>query len=212
MPGRDLYVQGWYQGGVDVMDFTDADHPTEIAYFDRGPIDPPPGASTVRQRRDARRAHRCTIGGSWGAYYWNGMIYSSELDRGFDVFELTPSAQLSANEIAAAKLVRFKEYNPTSQPKLVWPPAFVVVRSYLDQLVRNDGLAADRTAGDLGGARRGGAEERCGARRGAHRAREAGGRRRERGEGRGARAHDGGRDQTAGGGTGAGVTTGVASK
>ena len=72
------------------------------------------------------------------------MIYSSELDRGFDIYELTPSAQLSANEIAAAKLVTFTEYNPQSQPKLTWPAAFVVVRSYLDQLTRMDGLAADR--------------------------------------------------------------------
>jgi hypothetical protein len=139
VPGRDLYVQGWYQGGIDVMDFTDADHPTEIAYFDRGPIDPPSDTSKASERS------RYTIGGSWGAYYWNGMIYSSELDRGFDVLELTPSPKLSANEIAAAKLVSLKEYNPQSQPKLVWPAAFVVVRSYLDQLVRNDGLAADRT-------------------------------------------------------------------
>ena len=139
VPGRDLYVQGWYQGGIDVMDFTDADHPSEIAYFDRGSIDAPADTSNASARS------RYTIGGSWGAYYWNGMIYSSELDRGFDVYELTPSPQLSANEIAAAKLVTLKEYNPQSQPKLVWPAAFPVVRSYLDQLVRNDGLAADRT-------------------------------------------------------------------
>jgi hypothetical protein len=139
VPGRDLYVQGWYQGGIDIMDFTDADHPTEIAYFDRGPIDPPSDTSKASERS------RYTIGGSWGAYYWNGMIYSSELDRGFDVLELMPSPQLSANEIAAAKLVMLKEYNPQSQPKLVWPPAFAVVRSYLDQLMRNNGLAADRT-------------------------------------------------------------------
>ena len=139
VPGRDLYVQGWYQGGVDVMDFTDADHPTEIAYFDRGPIDPPSDTSNASERS------RYTIGGSWGAYYWNGMIYSSELDRGFDVLELQPSAQLSANELAAAKLVTLREYNPQSQPKLVWPAAFPVVRSYLDQLVRNGGLAAART-------------------------------------------------------------------
>jgi hypothetical protein len=139
VPGRDLYVQGWYQGGVDVMDFTDAAHPFEIAYFDRGAIDPPGDTSNASGRA------RYTIGGSWGAYYWNGMIYSSELDRGFDVLELTPSAQLSANEIAAAKLVMLKEYNPQSQPKLVWPAAFCVVRSYLDQLMRNDGLAADRS-------------------------------------------------------------------
>jgi hypothetical protein len=138
VPGRDLYVQGWYQGGIDIMDFTDADHPTEIAYFDRGPIDPPSDTSKASERS------RYTIGGSWGAYYWNGMIYSSELDRGFDVLELLPSPQLSANEIAAAKLVMLKEYNPQSQPKLVWPAAFAVVRSYLDQLERNNGLAADR--------------------------------------------------------------------
>jgi len=156
VPGRDLYVQGWYQGGVDIMDFTDANHPIEIGYFDRGSIDPPPPADSAkgielpvaggRSGGAASARIRGTIGGSWGAYYWNGHIYSSELDRGFDIYELTPSAHLSANEIAAAKLVQLKEYNPQSQPKFTWPAAFVVVRSYLDQLVRNGGLAADRTA------------------------------------------------------------------
>ena len=140
VPGRDLYVQGWYQGGIDLMDFTDADHPTEIAYFDRGSIDAPSDTSKASERS------RYTIGGSWGAYYWNGMVYSSELDRGFDVYELTPSDQLSANELAAAKLVKLNEYNPQSQPKLVWPAAFPVVRSYVDQLARGDGLASDRVA------------------------------------------------------------------
>jgi hypothetical protein len=74
-----------------------------------------------------------------------GLIYSSELARGFDSLELLPSDQLSANELAAAKLVTMVEYNPQSQPKLVWPAAFPVVRSYLDQLVRGNGLAAART-------------------------------------------------------------------
>ncbi|MBV9880492.1 MAG: hypothetical protein JO180_08345, partial [Gemmatirosa sp.] len=147
VPGRDLYVQGWYQGGIDVMDFTDPDKAFEIAYFDRGSIDPPaPVDMPVAPANPAVRGGGHTIGGSWGAYYWNGMIYSSELDRGFDIYELTPSAQLSANEIAAAKLVRFTDYNPQSQPKVTWPPAFVVVRSYLDQLVRDDGLDASRTS------------------------------------------------------------------
>jgi hypothetical protein len=140
VPGRDLYVQGWYQGGVDVMDFTDPDHPTEIAFFDRGPIDEPSDTSNASARS------RYTIGGSWGAYYWNGYIYSSELDRGLDVLELTPSPHLSANEIAAAKLVTLTEFNPQSQPRYVWPAAFPVVRSYLDQLVRNEGLTSDRTS------------------------------------------------------------------
>ena len=128
------------------------------------------------------------------------MIYSSELDRGFDIFELTPSAQLSANEIAAAKLVTLKEYNPQSQPKFTWPAAFPVVRSYLDQLVRNGGLAADRTTAISTALDA--AEKQSGAARGAAltAARAAGGRLRERRQGRGARAHDVGRDQAARGG------------
>ena len=148
VPGRDVMVQGWYQGGVDVIDFTDPDHPKELAFFDRGPLDPPPGADIpISPPAGGRGGGRgsVTTGGSWGAYYWNGMIYSSEIDRGFDILELQPSASLSANEIAAAKLVTMKEYNPQSQPKLVWPAAFVVVRAYLDQLVRDGGLAAART-------------------------------------------------------------------
>jgi hypothetical protein len=149
VPGRDLYVQGWYQGGVNVMDFTDADKPYEIAYFDRGSIDPPMGADIpVAARAGVQPADftrsRNTIGGSWGAYDWNGHVYSSELDRGFDIFELTPSKDLSANEIAAAKLVTFTQYNPQSQPKMTWPAHMVVVRSYFDQLVRSGGLAADK--------------------------------------------------------------------
>ncbi len=147
IPGRDVMVQGWYQGGVSVMDFTDADHPTELAYFDRGPVDPPPGADVPVTPPPAggRPGQRGTIAGSWGAYYWNGLVYSSEIDRGFDIFELEPSDQISKNELEAAKLVRFTQYNPQSQPKIVWPAAFPVVRSYLDQLVRNQGLSSDRT-------------------------------------------------------------------
>jgi hypothetical protein len=145
VPGRDIMVQGWYQGGVSVMDFSNPNEPQELAYFDRGSIDPPPGVDVPVTQTPPGRGNRGTIGGSWGAYYWNGMIYSSELDRGFDILELTPSEQLSKNEIEAAKLVRFTEYNPQSQPKIEWPAAFVVVRSYLDQLVRNQGLAPERT-------------------------------------------------------------------
>jgi LVIVD repeat len=142
VPGRDIMVQGWYQGGIDVIDFSNPDHPFEIAYFDRGPVDPPPapGDTAVAVSRA-----RGTIGGSWGAYYWNGLVYSSELARGFDIYELEPTAQLSANELAAAKLVKLVEYNPQSQPHIVWPAAFPVVRSYLDQLVRDNGLSSART-------------------------------------------------------------------
>jgi len=150
VPGRDIMVQGWYQGGVDAIDFTNPDHPFEIAFFDRGPVDPPPAAGDSNASISRQRG---TIGGSWGAYYYNGYVYSSELARGFDVLELLPSDQLSKNELAAAKLARFDgfdpkthEYNPQSQPHVTWPPAFPVIRSYLDQLVRDNGLPAARLA------------------------------------------------------------------
>lgn len=129
VPGRDIMVQGWYQGGVNVFDFTDPNHPVEIAHFDRGPVN----------------ADTLVVGGSWGAYYWNGYVYSSELSRGLDVLELLPSEFLSKNELAAAKLVHMDQYNPQSQPQIKWPAAFPVVRSYLDQLVRSKGLPEART-------------------------------------------------------------------
>ncbi|MDZ7632847.1 MAG: hypothetical protein U5K74_16285 [Gemmatimonadaceae bacterium] len=140
VPGRDIMVQGWYQGGIDVIDFTDPDRPFEIGYFDRGPVDAPAADGAANSRT------RGTIGGSWGAYWYNGRIYSAEMARGFDILELVPGPMLSENEIAAAKLVQWSEFNPQSQPKVVWPAAFPVVRSYLDQLVRNAGLAAARTS------------------------------------------------------------------
>jgi len=128
VPGRDIMVQGWYQGGVSVFDFTDATRPKEIAYFDRGPIS---GDSLY-------------VAGSWSAYWYNGHIYSSEIARGLDIFELTPSPLLSQNEIDAAKLVHFDEMNIQDQQKLVWPAAFPVARSYVDQLQRSGGLSATR--------------------------------------------------------------------
>lgn len=141
VPGRDIMVQGWYQGGVNITDFTDPTRPFEIGFFDRGPIDAPPApGDTSRAARG-----RSTIGGSWGAYWYNGRIISSEMARGLDILELVPSQHLSANEIAAAKLVVMEEFNPQSQPRITWPAAFPVVRSYLDQLVRGNGLTTART-------------------------------------------------------------------
>jgi hypothetical protein len=130
VPGRDIMAQGWYQGGISVFDWTDAAHPIEIAYFDRGPMD----------------STKLVGAGSWSAYWYNGYIVSSEIARGLDVFELQPSALLSENEIAAAKLVHFDYLNVQDQQQLVWPPSFVVARAYLDQLARTRGLASDKVA------------------------------------------------------------------
>jgi hypothetical protein len=130
VPGRDIEVQAWYQGGISVMDFTDAEHPVEIAYFDRGPIKP----------------DMLVLGGDWSAYWYNGHIYASEIARGLDVLELTPTKFLTQNEINAAKSVRFTELNVQNQQKIEWPRTFVVAKAYLDQLERSQGLAADQIA------------------------------------------------------------------
>jgi len=146
VPGRDIMVQGWYQGGVDVIDFTDPDKPFEIGFFDRGPADALPLIDAGPSGGTRTPPPRGTIAGSWGAYCYNGAIYSSEMSRGLDILELEPSANLPANEIAAAKLVVLEQFNRQSQPKITWPAAFPVVHSHLDQLVRNTGLAAARTS------------------------------------------------------------------
>ncbi|HEY0671644.1 MAG TPA: hypothetical protein VGD27_05225 [Longimicrobiales bacterium] len=124
VPGRDIFVQAWYQGGLSVVDFTDPRNPKEIAFFDRGPM-----SDTA-----------LVSGGYWSAYWYNGHIYGSEMARGLDIFTLKPSEFLSANEIAAANLVKVSELNVQDQRKFTWPAAFVVARAYLDQLVREDGL------------------------------------------------------------------------
>jgi len=129
IPGRDVMVQSWYQGGISVFDWTDAKNPREIAYFDRGPLDSVPSND---------------IAGSWSAYWYNGKIVSSEIARGLDIFELVPSAFISRNEIDAAKSVHFDYLNAQGQPKLVWPPSFSLARAYVDQLERSKGLSSVR--------------------------------------------------------------------
>ncbi len=109
IPGRDIMVQSWYQGGLSVFDWTDIDHPKEIAYYDRGPVD----------------GTRMAMGGTWSAYWYNGVIVSSEIARGLDIYELVPSGLISENELAAAKTVKMPFVNPQDQQKIVWAPSFV---------------------------------------------------------------------------------------
>jgi len=128
VPGRDIEVQAWYQGGISIMDFTDTTHPFEIAYFDRGPVDP----------------NMLVLGGDWSAYWYNGYIYGSEIARGLDVFELTPTKFLTENEINAAKAVRTTELNVQNQQKIEWPRQLVVAKAYVDQLSRSGAVPADQ--------------------------------------------------------------------
>jgi hypothetical protein len=130
VPGRDIEVQAWYQGGVSVMDFTDPAQPFEIAYFDRGPIDP----------------KVLVLGGEWSAYWYNGYIYGSEIARGLDVFELAATKFLTQNEIDAAKTVRVSELNVQNQQKIEWPAQLVVAKAYVDQLSRSQALPAQQIA------------------------------------------------------------------
>jgi hypothetical protein len=125
IPGRDVMVQAWYQGGISVFDWTDTARPKEIAFFDRGPAD----------------STRMASGGSWSVYWYNGSIVSSEIARGLDIFELLPSAHISQNEIDAAKTVKFEYQNVQGQQQFVWPASFALARAYLDQLERSRGLS-----------------------------------------------------------------------
>ena len=129
VPGRDIKVQGWYQGGVSVFDFTDPANPVEIAFFDRGPMS----------------AQSMQMGGFWAAYWYNGLVYGGEIGRGLDIFRLTPGPWLTENEIEAASLVRTEQFNPQHQERITWPAHFAVARAYKDQIVRGGGLSPDRT-------------------------------------------------------------------
>jgi hypothetical protein len=120
-------VQSWYQGGVSVFDWTDVEHPKEIAFFDRGPID----------------SNRMAMGGSWSAYWYNGIIFSSEIARGLDIYELLPSGLITENELAAARTVKTPYWNTQDQQRFVWQPSFALVRAYLDQLARSNGLGSE---------------------------------------------------------------------
>ncbi len=124
VPGRDIFVQAWYQGGISVIDFTDSANPVEIAFFDRGPVD----------------GQDLMMGGYWSAYWYRGQIYGTEIARGLDVFALTPSEFLSANEIAAASLGGSDIVNPQQQRRHVWPAEPVVAKAYVDQLVRGSAI------------------------------------------------------------------------
>jgi hypothetical protein len=130
VPGRDIMVQAWYQGGVSVFDFTDSTKPVEIAFFDRGPLD----------------AKQLITGGHWSAYWYNGHIYGAEIARGIDVFRLTPNPLLTKNEIDAAAGVRMKVFNAQQQPRLEYPATSAVGRAYLDQLTRSKGITTERAA------------------------------------------------------------------
>ncbi len=130
IPGRDVMVQAWYQGGISIFDWTDVANPVEIAYQDRGPVNP----------------DRMVMGGSWSVYWYNGLIVSSEIARGLDIFELEPSEYLSENEIAAANTVTLDYLNAQGQPTFVWPASFALTRAYVDQLERSKGLSTARIA------------------------------------------------------------------
>ena len=134
VPGRDIFVQAWYQGGISIIDFTDSNKPFEIAYFDRGPV----------------LEDELIVGGYWSAYYYQGRIYGTEITRGLDVLTLLPSEYLSANEIAAAALAYpsigpRKTFNPQQQIPMSWPASPIVARVYIDQLFK-DGAINAKTA------------------------------------------------------------------
>ncbi|WP_340103092.1 LVIVD repeat-containing protein [Rhodohalobacter sp. 8-1] len=149
IPGRDIMVQSWYQGGVSVFDYTDPKNPIEIAFHDRGPIS----------------ADQMASGGSWSIYWYNGVLVNSEISRGLDIFQLSPSPYLTENEIAASRTVELNQFNPQGQVQFNWPASYALAHAYLDQMSRN----RDMTAAEISAARRSlhEAEQRSGSRKGA---------------------------------------------
>ncbi|HYJ27313.1 MAG TPA: hypothetical protein VEW73_06345, partial [Nocardioides sp.] len=128
VPGRDILVQAWYQGGLSVIDFSDTANPVEIAYFDRGPINTPNPTGL-------------NLGGLWSTYWYNGNVFGTEIARGFDAFGLLTSDMMSENEIDAASEVQLEEFNAQHQKKIVWAPSFNVAGAYFDQAVRSGELS-----------------------------------------------------------------------
>jgi len=129
VPGRDIMVQAWYQGGMTVFDFTDSANPVELAWFDRGPIQTDPNGAQQR-------------GGFWSVYWYDGLIYGTDITRGFDVLELSGNEDITEHELGAARTIREDQTNPQTQAHYEHPATFVLVRAYLDQLVRADGIDA----------------------------------------------------------------------
>ena len=130
VPGRDIMIQGWYQGGISLIDWTDPANPVEIGYHDRGPFN----------------AQGPSMAGSWSVYWYNGVIVNSEIMRGLDIFELVPNESLTQNEIDAANSVQLTHLNSQGQPIYEWPATFALARAYLDQLERWHGLQAQLIA------------------------------------------------------------------
>ncbi len=143
VPGRDILVQAWYQGGMSVIDFTDSANPTEIAFFDRGPVNSPFPIP------DPTNPNRINLGGLWSTYWYNGLVYGTEIARGFDTFGLLPNDQLSENEIGAASEALVGEFNSQHQTMITWAPSFNVAGSFYDQAVRA-GTLDDPTARQVG--------------------------------------------------------------
>ncbi|RAY12134.1 hypothetical protein DPM19_27510 [Actinomadura craniellae] len=92
--GKDIMVQAWYQGGISVWDFTNSRKPYEIGFFERGPL-----SDT-----------QMITGGSWSAYYYNGYIYSNDIQKGLDVL------QIRDKRTDPARWIKLKELNVQTQP------------------------------------------------------------------------------------------------
>jgi hypothetical protein len=134
IPGRDIMVQSWYQGGISVFDYTDPKNPIEIAFHDRGPVS----------------ADEMASGGSWSIYWYNGVLVNSEISRGLDIFQLKASPYLTENEIAASRTVELGQFNPQGQVQFDWPATYALAHAYLDQISRN----RDMTVEEISAARR----------------------------------------------------------
>src|SRR6266508_2389057 len=96
--GRDLLVMGNYQAGTWVADFTNPARAQTVAWSDPPPLGPvtTPGGAVVNE-----------LGGAWSSYWYNNVIYESEITKGLNLF--------SVNDPRMSGAIGVPHLNPQTQ-------------------------------------------------------------------------------------------------
>jgi hypothetical protein len=97
--GRYVMVLGNYQAGTWVVDFTDPANARTVAWSD------PPPLPQVTDPTTGQLVNE--LGGAWSSYWYNGLIYESEITKGLNVFRL--------NDPIVNSAIRLDHLNPQTQ-------------------------------------------------------------------------------------------------
>ncbi|PSL06135.1 LVIVD repeat-containing protein [Haloactinopolyspora alba] len=98
--GRDVVVAGNYQAGTWAVDFTDPANAVAVAWSDPASLGPGPFCSQTSPPG-------CQLGGAWSSYWYNKLIFESDITRGLNVFRLSDKV--------TAKSIKLDHLNPQTQ-------------------------------------------------------------------------------------------------